>query len=109
MGDTWITDITHFLTRDGAIAPTAEPARRFAEFLAKLAVDATTPSLDGSTHTSVRCRRRPARKLCTGEIETDIDAETEEIVWWCPACGDNGIIRNWKGSMWDCTNDAKAH
>src|SRR5687768_11848660 len=103
MGDTWITDLAHFLTRDGAIAPTSGPARRFAEFLAKLAGDATTLSSDGSTNTRVKCRRRPARKLCPGEIETGIDAESEDIVWSCPVCGDNGIIRNWKGSMWDCT------
>lgn len=108
MGDTWITDITHFLTKDGEIAPTTGPAKRLAEFLGKLVVDATTASPFGATNTSVRCRRRPARKLCTGEIETSIDPESEDIVWRCPVCEDNGLIRNWRASMWDCRNDAGA-
>lgn len=109
MADTWITDITHFLTKDGEIAPTTGPARRFAEFLTKLVVDATTHSLNGSTHAGVKCRRRPARKSCAGQIETDIEVEAEEIVWWCPVCGDNGIVRNWKATVWDCTNYASAN
>ena len=110
MGDTWITDLTHFLTTDGAIAPTSGPARRLADFLAKITVDATTLSLgDPSTSTRVKCRRRPARKPCSGEIEAGIDTESESIIWWCPVCGDNGVISNWKGSIWDCTNDAKTH
>jgi len=109
MGNTWITDITHFLTTDGAIAPKAGPARQLAEFLGKIVVSASTQVSEGSMSMKVRCRRRPARKLCTGQIETDVNAYTVEIVWSCPVCGDNGIIRNWKGSMWDCTNDARAH
>ena len=109
MSGTWITDITHFLTGEGAIAPAAGPAKRFADFLVKIVIDATTLSVNGSAKTKVRCRRRPGRRLCPGEIETDIDVVTEEIVWWCPVCGDNGIIRNWKASMRDCTNDASEH
>jgi hypothetical protein len=87
MGDTWITDITHYLTNDGGIAATTGPARRFAEFLTTLVVHATSHSLNGATDTRVKCRRRPARTLCTGKIETDVDAETEESFGGVPPAG----------------------
>ena len=39
----------------------------------------------------------------------DFEPETDAIVWWCPACGENGTIRNWKGTLWDRANDSVAH
>jgi hypothetical protein len=36
-------------------------------------------------------------------IKVDFDPETEDVVWWCPVCKDNGYIRNWKGTVWDLT------
>jgi hypothetical protein len=49
MGNTWIIDITHLLADDGAIAPLPDPARRLAEFLEKLLVDASAQPLVGTT------------------------------------------------------------
>jgi len=40
MGNTWITDLTHFLTKDGAAATMPGPARRLVEFLGKIGVHA---------------------------------------------------------------------
>jgi predicted RNA-binding Zn-ribbon protein involved in translation (DUF1610 family) len=34
-------------------------------------------------------------------IETDIDPDTDAVMWWCPVCGDNGTITGWQGSLWD--------
>ena len=45
----------------------------------------------------------------SGEIETDVDSETNTIVWWCPVCGENGYIRNWQGTLWDCATDSIPH
>lgn len=109
MGDTWISDLRHFLDKDGAIAPKAGPAKRMADYLTRIVMDATTSLHSVSIDAVVRCRRRPGRRPCPGEIETDIDSETSQIVWWCPACGDNGYIRNWKGSLWDCTPHGHSH
>ena len=36
MGDTWVTDLTHFLREDGFIAPVAGPARKLAEHLGSI-------------------------------------------------------------------------
>ena len=107
MGDTWIADLTHFLDEEGCIAPTKGPARRLADFFASIVVIGSHPYPIAPSTYMVRCRRRPARKPCTGVIEVDLDPPTEDIVWWCPVCGDNGYIRNWKGTIWDLSDSGK--
>ena len=108
MGDTWITDLTHFLTDDGEIGLKSGPARKLAEHLTKIVLEATTESWRGPDQTAVRCRRRPRRKRCAGEIETDIEPDTDAIIWWCSDCDDNGTISNWQGSRWDRTAVARS-
>jgi hypothetical protein len=27
--------------------------------------------------------------------------DLDGMVWFCPMCGDNGIIRGWQGTFWD--------
>lgn len=109
MSGTFVTDMTHFLTEDGAIAPVSGSAKRIAEFLASLVVDASSPVTSKSATTRVCCRRRPGRKRCTGTISTDLDPDTDAIIWFCPVCGDNGIIRNWQGTLWDRSFDGQGH
>jgi hypothetical protein len=109
MGDTWITDFSHFLDEDGSIGPQSGPAKRMAEHLAKIIMDATRPLPSPGRPTAVKCRRRPNRKPCPGMIENDLDPETNEIVWWCPRCEDNGRIGHWEGSLWDCTGGEESH
>lgn len=104
MGDTWVTDLIHFLNEDGSIAPTEGPARRLAEHLVAIVAMISRPELIPPAEYRVRCRRRPGRKPCTGLIQADLDPKTEDIDWWCPVCGDKGCISNWKGTMWDLTN-----
>lgn len=50
--------------------------------------------------TDLRCRRRPNRRQCHGLIRLRLQEEPAELLWWCPQCGDNGVIRNWKGTPW---------
>ena len=50
--------------------------------------------------TDLRCRRRPQRRRCHGLIRLRLQEKPAELIWWCPQCGDNGIIRNWKGIPW---------
>lgn len=104
VGDTWITDLTHFLDEEGRIAPTKGPARRLAEFFASIVAMGSHPEPIAPPEYRVRCRRRPGRKPCAGLIEVDLDPVTEDVEWWCPICGDNGYIQNWKGTMWDLTD-----
>jgi hypothetical protein len=105
MGDTWITDLTHFLDETGRIAPMPGPARLLAEHFTAIVLMVSHPEIAIPPEYQVRCRRRPGRKPCPGYIEADIDVETNEIIWWCPICDDNGYIRNWKGTMWHLGND----
>jgi hypothetical protein len=101
--ETWITDLTHFLTPQGAIAPPAGPARQFAERLTRLVAVATAPPEEAVSTPSVPCWRRPDHQRCAGLLETDLDPMTDEVVWWCPVCGQQGRIHHWQGSLWDGT------
>ena len=102
---TVVTDLTHFLTKEGAIAPMPVQARRLAEFLGDIVVAATMSNADPHR---VKCRRRPGRKPCPGEIETAFE-EDDRIVWWCPVCGENGYISHWQETLWDRTPDSLPH
>jgi hypothetical protein len=102
MGNTWITDLRYFRAENGLIAP--EPANKFIEFLGSIVMMVTLDfsHLQKETPIVVRCRRRPQRKPCRGEIEGFIDTQTGEILWWCYLCSDNGNILNWQDTRWDC-------
>ena len=106
MGDTWITDLTHFLDEEGRIGPTDGPARKLAEHFTAIVEMASRPELIVPPEHLVRCRRRPGRKPCIGHIEIDLDFENEDIIWWCTACDDHGFISNWKGSKRDLSGVA---
>jgi hypothetical protein len=62
VGDTWITDLTHFLDEEGRIAPTKGPVRRLAEFFDSIVVMGSHPEPIAPSKYMVRCRRRPGRK-----------------------------------------------
>jgi len=101
MPDTWITDFTHFL-EDGRLYPNLHgPARRLAAYLGSIVVAVT--SVEPDDPLSVRCRRRPERRPCPGEIDGFIDPESNQIRWVCLVCGDNGLITNWQHTPWDCS------
>ena len=103
MTETWITDLTHFLTPQGMIAPAAGPARRFAEQLTRLVAAATAPPGVEAKPSPVPCWRRPGRQRCTGLIATAVDPAAGDVVWECPVCGQQGRIHHWQGSLWDGT------
>ncbi len=105
MGNTWITNMRHFLAPSGAIADMPGPARLLAEYIASIVVDATT-NLDEAP--TVRCRRRPGHRRCTGIIMSYPAAdEHDTIQWHCPVCHDNGVISGWQNTFWDGFADEK--
>lgn len=106
---TFVVDLTHWLTENGAIAPMPRSAQRLAEYMATIVADATAFLTDQYCEQGVKCRCRPGRKPCPGMIETDFEPATDRIVWWCPECGENGYINSWKGTLWDRTTDRTAH
>jgi hypothetical protein len=103
MGNTWIVDLRHYLTPTGAMAPMPSRGRILAEYFASIVVDATTNLDDPPT---LRCRRRPRHRRCSGTIFAVPSLDEEDtILWHCPVCHDNGVIRGWKGTLWDGSYD----
>lgn len=99
MGNTWIVDLRHYLAPSGAIAEMPRRARLLAEYFASIVVDATS-NLDEEP--SVRCRRHPGHKRCTGIVMSYPSAdESPSIQWHCPLCQDNGVISGWQNTLWD--------
>jgi hypothetical protein len=99
MGNTWIVDLRHYLTPAGAMAPLPPRARILAEYFASIVVDATTNIDDAPT---VRCRRRPGHRPCSGIVMSWPTAdERDAIHWHCPVCHDNGLISGWQNTLWD--------
>jgi hypothetical protein len=103
MANTWIVDITHFLDERGAIVASPAEARCLAEHFAAIVAATTSAPCQAATGSPVRCRRRPRRKPCPEAIRAAITLDDRmDVVWDCPSCGDNGVISNWHGTIWDC-------
>lgn len=102
MGDTWITDMSHFDFPDEKAPNLPGQAIRLAEYFASIiaATLRNAPPLAGGP-IGVRCRRRPGRRPCAGWIQAELLTEGNELYWQCPVCGDKGRIANWKGTRWD--------
>ena len=105
MGDTWITDLTHYLMDDGSMAE--GPWSRIARHFGSIASAASLHQSGGWVDTAIRCRRRPGRQPCPGHIRlirTDVPSRVE---WHCTFCSDNGLISNWQNTIWDLSQSRK--
>ena len=105
MGDTWITDMRHFLDVLEPDVDIPGPARRLAEYLGRIVEAATAKPPMFLRHSDIRCRRRPGRKPCVGHIRLVYNEDEGEIVWECTACDDRGIISDFEGTPWDRSFD----
>ena len=103
MGDTWISDIGHFLDEDGMIPfDLPGPASRLAHYFGSIVESVSSRQDHNEFHTGIKCRRRPGHKPCTGKIVAVIDDKNEfAIIWQCPICDDKGIISGWQGTIFD--------
>lgn len=92
----YITDLTHFLDKSGAIGPVKGPARTMAQFH----VDAVAHASDSTSETL------PAPKCfkCKKGVVEAVLAQDNAVVWVCPKCRIEGRISNWQGSLWDLRN-----
>ena len=104
-GSTYITDMTHLPEPFDPDPGIPEPARRLTEYLGSIVEKASLFLPEQWGETNMRCRRRPGRQRCPGRIHVRIGTEDPpEILWACPRCEENGIIRNWQGSAWDLSD-----
>ncbi len=89
----YVSDLTHFLDKSGAIGPVKGPARAMAQFHVDVvahASDATSAALPAPR--CFKCKK--------GAVEV-VRAHDDAIVWVCPRCRTEGRISNWQGSLWD--------
>jgi hypothetical protein len=101
IGNTWVTDMRHYLDADGLIADMPGPALNLALFLRAIVAWVTSGRSAHDPQTNVPCRRTPRRRRCPGEILASFEADAETIAWHCPVCGDNGVTYGWAGTPWD--------
>jgi hypothetical protein len=99
MGNTWITDMSHFDYRDDEIDRIPKGALKLGRYFGEI-VAATVGKPPSQLSTGVACRRRPHHMSCTGVIESELVPPGNELRWWCPVCADNGQISNWEGTRW---------
>jgi hypothetical protein len=102
---TMIADMTHYVEVLVPGAPLPPTTRRLGEYLGSIVSAASLARPDALVVTALRCRRRPARRQCSGRIRFRVLGDTGEILWECTECADNGIIHNWQGTLWDCSGD----
>lgn len=100
-GNTWITDMRHFLDPSGNVPDMPGPALSLALFLGSIVAWATSGRTVADLRTNVSCRRSPGHRRCLGTIEADLTENGRAVSWWCPVCGDNGVTRGWEGTLWD--------
>ena len=103
MGNTWITDIRHFLDENGSLIQQPRAARLLAAYIGSIISAITRRSVyQEDQNTDIACRRRPGRNPCAGKIIAGFDAQDPStIVWCCPVCEDNGSIRGWQETQFD--------
>jgi hypothetical protein len=96
----YITDLTHFLDKSGAIGPLKGPARAMAQFHVDLVAHAsnnTPPSLHAPK--CFKCKK--------AAVNAGL-APDNAVVWACPSCRIEGRVSNWRGSLWDLSDHPSA-
>jgi len=95
VADTWSIDLRHYLTPAGTLAALPARGRVLAEYFTQIVAQGS----NFGAPIALRCRRRPRRRPCAGVLEICLDLDG--MVWQCPVCGDNGVIRGWQRTFWD--------
>jgi hypothetical protein len=99
--NTYVTDLRHYLDESDDLADMPGPALNLAMVFTSVVAWATDHEPEDILPTNVWCWRRPGRKRCRGELVANLQPGSSEIVWHCPMCGVNGVIRGWEHSLWD--------
>ncbi len=100
MPDTWISDMQHFVGIDDPELDVPARARKMGEYLGRIVSAATSCNVEQPLESVISCRRRPRNRSCPGHIRL-VRRQDGNIIWQCSSCGDNGMIYNWQGTVWD--------
>lgn len=97
MGNHWCVALTDFVDAHGVIMPKRGRALRLAQFFTEIVAQAS----NYDAPTTILCRRRPRRRPCGTVLTLFFDLDTNDVLWFCPDCDDNGRISGWEGTFWD--------
>jgi hypothetical protein len=103
-----VADMTHY---DGVLSldpAQNRPLLRLVEHLGGITKAGTLAPVGETVHTAIACPRRPAHRPCPGFIDLRRNEVPAAIMWNCPRCGDEGLIHNYRGTLWDLTPPSKA-
>jgi len=95
------TDVADFTNEEGEIDDISPSATRIVVFLRSVTGWVTARQAVVSERTNVTCLRVKSKDRCLGEVHAFLNTENGNILYGCPLCGDNGVIRGWKGTHWD--------
>jgi hypothetical protein len=98
---TMVTDISHFLDDDGEIPDLPPEAADLLSFLGAVIEVATLTYGSPMTLSDIGQHHPTVGEACNGQLEVLVHAETNAIGWECVECGENGVISNWQGTLWD--------
>jgi len=91
----WVIDIRHWLN-DNYEGPAVPQLKNKVAKMKEIIIYATSELAGRKGVSTPRCWRRPQRRPCKGILEARV-ADHDEIRWFCPACGDEGVLSGWSG------------
>jgi hypothetical protein len=86
-----MTKVLDLLADNDTIAAYSPRGLRLAQYWTEIVAQAS----NYEEPTTVQCRRRPNRRPCGGRLTLFFDVDTFDVLWFCPACDDNGRISGW--------------
>ena len=103
MGRAYSTDMRDFVDASGEQAELTPETLRLVKFFALVILLALRGNRGRPGTLVIPCKFNPKRRRCKGRIKAGLVSESDKIVWECPACGDSGVISNWRNTPWDFT------
>ncbi len=80
--------------------------RRMVDFMGRIVSVASLDATGRSGRDRYPCLKKPGKPTCSGNI--GLVVVQGRVEWRCPTCGLDGIISNWRGSMWDLSGRPRA-
>jgi hypothetical protein len=100
----WSIHLPDLLQPNGILAPLTGRGMRLAQYWAEIVAQAS----NYDEPTTLRCRRRPGRRPCGGLLTLFFDVDSNDVLWFCPVCDDQGRISGWEDTFWDNGNLTEA-